>query len=215
MTAVDLLLEVIRDHSPASKWTNAPLESFRRVENTNRGEIGEDFIRRYLDRNGIETISGSRLRPTDLTIADRRFEVKTASEDKGGNFQFNHIRMDREYDYLLCLGVSPAGIWFNGWRKGGIGVGAFAESEAQLDVFRQHVERAHGVGEISAHHPGAAVSELSAVGAVSSAASRKGAMMRIAEIVRFVGAAREPPLRDWRHSGACRNLGGRKIHRDP
>ena len=104
VTAVDLLLEVIRDHSPASKWTNAPLESFRRVENTNRGEIGEDFIRRYLEENGIGTISGSRLRPTDLTIADRRFEVKTASEDKGGNFQFNHIRMDREYDYLLWPG---------------------------------------------------------------------------------------------------------------
>ena len=173
MTAVDLLLEVIRDHSPASKWTNAPLESFRRVENTNRGEIGEDFIRRYLEENGIETISGSRLRPTDLTIADRRFEVKTASEDKGGNFQFNHIRMDREYDYLLCLGVSPAGIWFNVWRKGGIGVGAFAESEAQLDVLGQHVERAHGVRKISAHHPGAAVSELSAVGSVGSAASRE------------------------------------------
>ena len=71
MNAVDLLLEVIRDHSPASKWTDAPLESFRRVENTNRGEIGEHFIRRYLERNGIETQGGSRLRPTDLTIAGR------------------------------------------------------------------------------------------------------------------------------------------------
>ena len=31
--------------------------------------------------------------------------------------------MDREYDYLLCLGVSPAGIWFNGWRKGEVAEG--------------------------------------------------------------------------------------------
>lgn len=123
MNAVALLLEVIRDHSPASKWTDAPLESFRRVENTNRGEIGEHFTRRYLERNGIETQGGSRLRPTDLTIADHRFEVKTASEDKTGNFQFNHIRMDREYDYLLCLGVSPADIRFNAWRKGEVAEG--------------------------------------------------------------------------------------------
>ncbi len=123
MNAVELLLEVIRDHSPASKWTNAPLESFRRVENTNRGAIGEHFIRRYLERNGIETEGGSRLRPTDLSIGGRLFELKTASEDRGGNFQFNHIRMDREYDYLLCLGVSPAGIWFDAWRKGEVAEG--------------------------------------------------------------------------------------------
>ena len=35
-----------------------------------------------------------------------------------GTFQFNHVRMDRDYDYLLCLGICPNEIVFNMWRKG-------------------------------------------------------------------------------------------------
>ena len=46
--------------------------------------------------------------------------MKTASEDKGGSFQFNHIRLDRKYDYLLCLGISPTNIFFNAWTKGAV-----------------------------------------------------------------------------------------------
>ncbi|MXZ99251.1 MAG: hypothetical protein F4017_02765 [Acidimicrobiaceae bacterium] len=118
MSAIELMIEVIREHSPPTKWTGAPLEEFRRVDNTNRGEIGEHFLRRYLVRNGMSVSSESRTDPTDLIIENRRFEVKTASEDVGGNFQFNHVRLDRRYDYLLCLGISPSSIWFNAWRKG-------------------------------------------------------------------------------------------------
>ena len=123
MSAVDLLVEVIRDHSPKSKWTDAPLEGFRLVANTNRGEIGEEFILRYLALHGIQVHRGSRTTPTDLTIGNKQFEVKTASEDVGGSYQFNHIRLDRQYDYLLCLGVSPGHIVFNGWRKGTVAEG--------------------------------------------------------------------------------------------
>lgn len=118
MNPVDLLLEVIREHSSASKWTRAPLESFRHVANTNRGQIGEDFIRRYLELHGLPAGAGARTAPVDLTIAGKGFEVKTASEDVGGSYQFNHIRLDRRYDYLLCLGVSPSQVVFNAWRKG-------------------------------------------------------------------------------------------------
>ena len=35
-----------------------------------------------------------------------------------GTFQFNHVRLDRQYDYLLCLGVCPHNVVFNMWRKG-------------------------------------------------------------------------------------------------
>ncbi len=123
MNPVELLIEVINDHAPPSKWTGAPLEGFRRVANTNRGQIGEDFIRRYLCAHGVATGNGSRVTPTDLTIGSKFFEVKTASEDVSGNFQFNHIRLDRQYDYLLCLGIAPDSVWFNVWRKGELAEG--------------------------------------------------------------------------------------------
>lgn len=120
---ITLLLEVIHDHTPQTKWTDAPLEKFRHFENTPRGEIGEEFLRRFLRQHGIKTGNGSRITPTDLSISGSTFEVKTASEDKGGGFQFNHIRFDRPYDYLLCLGISPAAIFFNVWSKGDVAEG--------------------------------------------------------------------------------------------
>ena len=118
------MLEVIRDNSPVSKWTGATLAPFRQVANTNRGDIGEEFISRYLTQAGIVVNRGeSRIEAWDLEIGGLRFEVKTASEDRGGSFQFNHIRLDRNYDYLLCLAIRPEEILFNGWRKGEVSEG--------------------------------------------------------------------------------------------
>ncbi len=124
MKPVDLMLQVIEEHTPKSIWNDAPLESFRRVANTNRGDIGEDFVRRYLETFGIVAHPvGSRISAADLKIGGKLFEVKTASEDKGGAFQFNHVRLDRTYDYLFCLGIRPSSILFDAWRKGAVSEG--------------------------------------------------------------------------------------------
>jgi hypothetical protein len=53
-----------------------------------------------------------------MRIENRPFEVKTASLGANGTFQFNHVRLDRQYAYLLCLGICPNEIVFNMWRKG-------------------------------------------------------------------------------------------------
>ena len=125
MNPLDLMLEVIYEHTPTSKWSGATLEPFRQVANTNRGDIGEEFIFRYLSHSDITVGKGaSRIEEWDLEIGSVRFEVKTASEDRSGSFQFNHIRLDRNYDYLLCLGIRPEEILFNGWRKGEVSEGA-------------------------------------------------------------------------------------------
>ena len=124
MNPIDLMVDVIRDHSPKSIWTESPMEGYRLVGNTNRGAIGEDFICRYLKQSGIPVSGGSRVTPTDLEIAGVRVEVKTASLGANGTFQFNHVRMDKDYRYLLCLGICPEKIVFNAWRKGALSEGA-------------------------------------------------------------------------------------------
>ena len=43
VNAIELMIEVIRDNTPSSIWTGSPLEQYRHVGNTNRGEIGEEF----------------------------------------------------------------------------------------------------------------------------------------------------------------------------
>lgn len=124
MSAIALMQEVIRKHTSTTIWTGSPLEAFRQVANTNRGDIGEEFVYRYLKQSGMPVSqSESRVKEWDLLIADKRCEVKTASEDVGGSFQFNHIRLDRDYQYLLCLGVRPAAIMFGVWRKGAVSEG--------------------------------------------------------------------------------------------
>ena len=118
MNAIELMQQIIKTQVPDNRWSGAPLGQFRQIENTNRGRVGEEFVRRYLKQFGIDAqpIAKSRL-GVDLAIGDLRFEVKTASEDTKGGFQFNHVRYDREYDYLLCLGVQPDGLVFGCWSK--------------------------------------------------------------------------------------------------
>ena len=118
MSPVELLRSIIREHAPEDIWQDSPLLGYRMLGNTNRGAIGEEFIRRYLAQHGIETGNGSRTSQTDLRIGTYRFEVKTASLGANGTFQFNHVRLDRMYDFLLCLGICPHHVVFNMWRKG-------------------------------------------------------------------------------------------------
>jgi hypothetical protein len=120
---IGLMVQVIEEHSRESIWKGSPLEGYRRLGNTNRGQIGEDFIRKYLTIADIAVGNGSRVTPTDLLIAGQRFEVKTASLGANGTFQFNHVRLDRTYNYLLCLGICPDRIVFIAWRKGVISEG--------------------------------------------------------------------------------------------
>lgn len=120
MNAVDLLVAIIREHAPKDIWRDSPLAGYRMLGNTNRGAIGEEFIRRFLTLNDIEVGNGGRTSPTDFRVDDIRFEVKTASLGANGTFQFNHVRMDRDYDYLLCLGICPNQVVFEMWRKGAV-----------------------------------------------------------------------------------------------
>ena len=118
VNSIALMVEIIREHAPEDIWQGSPLIGYRSLGNTNRGEIGEEFVRRYLTLAGFEVGKSKRTSETDLLIENCRFEVKTASPGAKGTFQFNHVRLDRSYDYLLCPGICPHAIVFNMWRKG-------------------------------------------------------------------------------------------------
>jgi hypothetical protein len=123
VTSIELLIEIIKEHVPEDIWQGSPLLGYRVLGNTNRGQIGEEFVRRYLGSAGIEATKGGRTAKTDMRIGSSRFEVKTASLGANGTFQFNHVRLDRNYAYLLCLGICPNQIVFLMWRKGDVAEG--------------------------------------------------------------------------------------------
>lgn len=116
---IELMAHIIKEHAPENIWIESPIQGYRSLGNTNRGEIGEEFVRRYLRASGISVSDkGWRADLIDMMIAGHPFEVKTASLGANGTFQFNHVRQDRDYEYLLCLGVCPHEIVFNLWSKG-------------------------------------------------------------------------------------------------
>ena len=125
--AVDLMLDIISKYREKNRgmWDGARLEGFRRLHNTARGEIGEQFVRQYLERSGINARRiGSRADLYDIEVRGKKFEVKTASEGLANSFQFDHVRLDVNYDYLLALAVSPESLRFGAWSRQDVKSGA-------------------------------------------------------------------------------------------
>ena len=120
-----ILTRVLISHQDNPGWIGQPFERIKRISNTKVGDVGQEFIERYLTVLDCNyALPDSRQSPWDIRIMGKTFEIKTASEDVSGAFQFNHIRYHREYDALLCIGISPADIHAGVWSKADVATGA-------------------------------------------------------------------------------------------
>src|SRR3954469_24724795 len=100
--ALEILLKIANDKTTLGKWDNQPLKLIKVMANSTKGDLGELFIREYARALGFDvTEKKSRLGDFDVQIDGRTFEVKMATEDVSGCFQFNHIRYDYKYEWLL------------------------------------------------------------------------------------------------------------------
>lgn len=130
INAQSLLVEILKTYQDHNKWNNAPFEHIKRISNTKVGEVGQDFIEALCCRMHYTCTfpinkKGARAKqnPWDIQINSIKFELKTATEDVGGAFQFNHIRYHRPYDGVICLGIAPHAIYFGIWSKSDIVTG--------------------------------------------------------------------------------------------
>ncbi len=105
--ALKLFLEVVGRKGIHEKWNGKPHQAFKNLPNSSKGDAGEEFIQKYLNGLGFKTDKKGRNGDWDLEIENKKFEIKLASEDITGSFQFNHIRYDSKYDFLICIGVTP------------------------------------------------------------------------------------------------------------
>lgn len=118
-SAVELMQNVIARFGNDSKWIDAPLSDVKVLSNTHIGRVGQEFVREWCKSLELSwEAPPSTQSPWDARIQGITFEIKTATEDVNGSFQFNHVRYHRPYDALLCLGVAPDTILFDAWRKG-------------------------------------------------------------------------------------------------
>ena len=127
---VQLFADVLKEFHEHSKWDNAVLGRIKVISNTKVGSVGQLFIERLCDELSMPcafptNVKGQRLAqsPWDIKIASIEFELKTATEDIAGHFQFNHVRYHRKYQALLCLGVCPSNLYFGVWSKGDVVTG--------------------------------------------------------------------------------------------
>lgn len=126
-----ILLDIIASYSDADKWIDSRFEAIKRLSNTKVGDAGQAFVERLCNEIGFDCgfpekekgAGRQRQSPWDIRIEGVTFELKTATEDVGGAFQFNHIRYHREYEALLCVGVAPNEIGFDAWSKAAVATG--------------------------------------------------------------------------------------------
>ena len=125
-----ILAEAIAENPNNDKWDNSDYGGIKLVSNTAVGKVGQTFIKKVCESLNIECTPALKAdgneaytSPWDLKINGVSFEVKTASEDVNGGYQFNHIRLHRKYQALLCLGISPNNIMFNVWSKAEVATG--------------------------------------------------------------------------------------------
>lgn len=121
-----ILMNIVNDKKKPNKWNGSSHGGYYSLSNTEKGDSVECLIGTVLTENGIDilpknsrigddtTIMGykGKMLPTPIVIED-----KSASEDKHSNFQFNHVRKDKEYNYLLLVGITPENILFNIFPK--------------------------------------------------------------------------------------------------
>jgi len=125
-----LFIQIIDKHKNHTKWDQGDFIGIKKIANTNVGAVGQDFIEKLCEHFKIKiefplNKIGDRATqsPWDIKINNITFELKTATEDTTGKFQFNHIRYHRKYQAVLCLGVSPNELYFNLWSKADIVTG--------------------------------------------------------------------------------------------
>ena len=125
-----LLINALEKNVDNPKWKEGDFIGIKTVSNTKVGSVGQDFIEGLCNALSIPCNfplgnDGLRLTqsPWDIEINGIKFELKTATEDTNGSFQFNHLRYHRPYDAVLCLGVTPNELYFGLWSKADIVTG--------------------------------------------------------------------------------------------
>lgn len=125
-----LFIDALKKNVDNPKWNTGDFIGIKTVSNTKVGSVGQDFIEGLCDYLSIpckfplrKDKSRTRQSPWDIEIRGIKFELKTATEDTSGSFQFNHIRYHRPYDAVLCLGVTPNELYFGLWSKADVVTG--------------------------------------------------------------------------------------------
>lgn len=100
------------------KWEAGRFRGIKALSTTEKGDVAEDFAVWLGKHYGFAAEKHESKRGQwDVKISNITLEVKVATEDIHGCFQFNGIRYDTKYDRLLVIGISPDRVLFNAYPR--------------------------------------------------------------------------------------------------
>lgn len=102
-----------------NKWVNSENELLKHASTSALGNFGEDLLVKIFNHHGHKARRvNNGIGEFDIIVGEKTtLECKTATEDTSGLFQWNGIRKNVDYDYVICLGVSPNDFYINIWSK--------------------------------------------------------------------------------------------------
>ena len=100
-------------------WNNSKYQAVKYMSTTNKGKLGCNLLIAVLKDIGVKADkpNGDLGEYDVITSCSKRFEVKTATIDVHGSFQFNGLRKDYDYDYAFLLGVAKKIIYYKLYKK--------------------------------------------------------------------------------------------------
>lgn len=93
---------------PSAAWKGSPFEWILSIPSRSKGAYGEKLVQELFRLNGFDVKRPKFGSDHDRVINGHRIEIKMSTLwTKNGQYTFQQIR-DQEYDYLICLGLSPS-----------------------------------------------------------------------------------------------------------
>ncbi len=90
---------------PDDPWEESPFGWIKKLPPRTMGKLGEDLIRSWCAVKSL-AVDKPKDSEADLLINEHRVEVKFSTLWKAGFYKFQQLR-DQDYEYAVCLGVSP------------------------------------------------------------------------------------------------------------
>jgi len=99
-------------------WRGSKNEWIKNLSSTGKGNVGENITKSILNKLKIKSvIPKNRRGDFDLEIVLPNSTVllcenKLATLDTNGSFQFNGLKINRKYDLIFAIGVTPSCIYY-------------------------------------------------------------------------------------------------------
>lgn len=86
-------------------WVGSPFDWVLKLPPGSKSKLGKQLVYQWIALKGL-SIDRCLDSEADMIINGHRVEVKFSTLWKAGFYKFQQIR-DQNYEYLVCLGVSP------------------------------------------------------------------------------------------------------------